>query len=76
MKLYLETMENGQSIRFEIILTSDDFEELKTAANKHFKKINPDEDAEWITGNDSNPKMNFPWELEISENQRLIIREW
>ena len=76
MKLYKQIIEDsGVSADPLLIAESESIDNLKKEAQK-LAAIDGCIEYAWLSGSDSNPPYQFPYELTANDVYRFVIREW
>lgn len=76
MKLYKQIIEGcAASAEPLLIAESESIDDLRKEAQK-LAAIDGCIEFAWLSGSDSNPPYQFPYELTVNDTYRFVIREW
>ncbi len=76
MKLYRQYLDaEGIATEQQLIADSGSLEELKREAQR-LAALDGCIEYAWLSGSDSNPRHDFPYELSVNDAYRFVIRDW
>lgn len=75
LRLYRHTVNQELGDTLELVCSSNNLESLQRQAEALAKQLGCYEFS-WLSGSDSNPFTQFPWELEVEEICTFVIRDW
>jgi hypothetical protein len=76
MKLYKQLIHDERIVQDPVLIIEEGMlEDLKREAQR-LAALDGCIEYAWVTGKDSNPEFQFPYELTVNDTYRFIIREW